>query len=100
MKKIGFLILSLVLISNVNSQNFNSSNSSEFLLGNGLVINSGDDYHFKLSGMIQPAFSISIDSLQNTDYLFNARHTFFSFSGFAKPERVSFLMLADFSLSF
>jgi len=64
-----------------------------------LVINSGDDYHFKLSGMIQPAFSISIDSLQNTDYLFNARHTFFSFSGFAKPERVSFLMLADFSLS-
>ena len=99
MKKIGFLILSLVLISNVNSQNFNSNNSSEFLLGNGLVINSGDDYHFKLSGMIQPAFSISIDSLQNTDYLFNARHTFFSFSGFAKPERVSFLMLADFSLS-
>ena len=99
MKKIGFLILSLVLISNVNSQNFNSNNSSEFILGNGLVINSGDDYHFKLSGMIQPAFSISIDSLQNTDYLFNARHTFFSFSGFAKPERVSFLMLADFSLS-
>ena len=91
--------MSLVLISNVNSQNFNSNNSSEFLLGNGLVINSGDDYHFKLSGMIQPAFSISIDSLQNTDYLFNARHTFFSFSGFAKPERVSFLMLADFSLS-
>ena len=64
-----------------------------------MIINSGDDYQFKLSGLIQPNFSVTIDSLNNTDYLFNAKHTFFSFSGFAKPERVSFLMLADFSLS-
>ena len=99
MKKIVFLIISLIVIINISAQNFNNSNSSDFVLGNGLVVNSGDDYQFKLSGLIQPNFAVSIDSLNNTDYIFNAKHTFFSFSGFAKPERVSFLMLADFSLS-
>ena len=99
MKKTVFLIIGLIAIINSSAQDFNSSNSSDFVLGNGLIINSGDDYQFKLSGLIQPNFSVSIDSLNNTDYLFNAKHTFFSFSGFAKPERVSFLMLADFSLS-
>ena len=98
MKKILSLLLLVVLTTSICAQNLNSDNSSEFMLGNGLVINSGDDYHFKLSGLIQPAFSVSFDDL-NTDYLFNAKHTFFSISGFAKPERVSFLMLADFSLS-
>ena len=99
MKKIVFLIISLIVIVDISAQNFNNSNSSDFVLGNGLVVNSGDDYQFKLSGLIQPNFAVSIDSLNNTDYIFNAKHTFFSFSGFAKPERVSFLMLADFSLS-
>ena len=99
MKKIVFLIISLIVIINISAQNFNNSNSSDFVLGNGLIVNSGDDYQFKLSGLIQPNFAVSIDSLNNTDYIFNAKHTFFSFSGFAKPERVSFLMLADFSLS-
>ena len=99
MKKTVFLIIGLIAIINSSAQDFSSSNSSDFVLGNGLIINSGDDYQFKLSGLIQPNFSVSIDSLNNTDYLFNAKHTFFSFSGFAKPERVSFLMLADFSLS-
>ena len=99
MKKIVFFILGTVLICNLSAQNYNSSNSSDFSLGNGLIINSGNDYQFKLSGMIQPTFSVAIDSLDNTDFLFNSKHTFFTFSGFSKPERVSFLMLADFSLS-
>ena len=97
MKKIIYFLLFVITITTTYAQNLNSDNSSEFVLGNGLVINSGNDYHFKLSGLIQPAFSVSLDA-NNTDYLFSAKHTFFSFSGFAKPERVSFLMLTDFSL--
>jgi hypothetical protein len=93
MKRIVFFILGTVLICNLSAQNYNSSNSSDFSLGNGLVINSGNDYQFKLSGMIQPTFSVAIDSLDNTDFLFNSKHTFLLFSGFSKPERVSFLML-------
>ena len=92
MKRIVFFILGTVLICNLSAQNYNSSNSSDFSLGNGLVINSGNDYQFKLSGMIQPTFSVAIDNL---DFLFNSKHTFFTLSGFSKPERVSFLMLAD-----
>ena len=99
MRKLVFFILGIGLIVNVSAQNYSSTNSTDFSLGNGLVVNSGDDYQFKLSGMIQPIFSVSIDSASNTDFFFNSGHTFFTFSGFSKPERVSFLMLADFSLS-
>ena len=81
------------------SQSFSNVASADFKLGNGLVFQSGDDYFFKLSGMIQPSFALENDSLNNTDYFFNSKHTFFSFSGFSKKEQVSFLMLADFSLS-
>ena len=95
MKKIIYFLLFVITITTTYAQNLNSDNLSEFVLGNGLVINSGNDYHFKLSGLIQPAFSVSLDA-NNTDYLLSAKHTFFSFSGFAKPERVSFLMLTDF----
>lgn len=84
---------------NSYSQELTNLSTSDFTLGNGLVFNSGDDYLFKLSGMIQPSFSLENDSLNNTEYFFNTKHTFFSFSGFSKKERVSFLMLADFSLS-
>ena len=49
MKRIVFLILGTVLICNLSAQNYNSSNSSDFSLGNGLVINSGNDYQFKLA---------------------------------------------------
>ncbi len=99
MKRLFFTILSLTFIFNTYSQNFENNHSSDFILGNGLVIKTGDDYHLKLSGMIQSNFSIAIDSLQNTNYVFNPKHNFFSISGFSKPDRVSFLMLADFSLS-
>ena len=98
MKKIIYLLIGFMFVSQAYAQNYDTENSSEFVLGNGLVINSGNDYHFKLSGLIQPTFSVLVDSVK-TDYLFNAKHTFFSFSGFAKPEKVSFLMLADFSLT-
>ena len=67
MKKIVFFILGTVLICNLSAQNYNSSNSSDFSLGNGLIINSGNDYQFKLSGMIQPTFSVAVDSLDNTE---------------------------------
>ena len=98
MKKIIYLLIGFMFVVQAYAQNYDTENSSEFVLGNGLVINSGNDYHFKLSGLIQPTFSVLVDSVK-TDYLFNAKHTFFSFSGFAKPEKVSFLMLADFSLT-
>ena len=98
MRKIVLFVLAVGLLLHVSAQDYSNTNSMDFSLGNGLVVNSGDDYQFKLSGLIQPIFSMSIDSL-STDYIFNSRHTFFSFSGFSRPERVSFLMLADFSLS-
>ena len=79
MKKTVFLIIGLIAIINSSAQEFSSSNSSDFVLGNGLIINSRDYYQFKLSGLIQPNFSVSIDSLNNTDYLFNAKHTFLVF---------------------
>jgi len=90
MKKIVFFILGTVLICNLSAQNYNSSNSSDFSLGNGLIINSGNDYQFKLSGMIQPTFSVAVDSLDNTDFLFNSKHTFFTFSGFQSQKEFLF----------
>jgi len=99
MKRLVFAILPLTFVFNSYSQNFDNNNSSDFVLGKGFVINSGDDYHLKLSGMIQSNFSATFDTLENTNYIFNPKHNFFSISGFSKPERVSFLMLADFSLS-
>ena len=104
MKKLPLFLLLISLSFKSFSQEYSSSTSAEFTLGNGLVFESGDDYFFKLSGMIQPNFSIEsaqieFQSKDNVDYFFNSKHTFFSFSGFSKKEKVSFLMLADFSNS-
>ena len=104
MKKLPLFLLLISLSFKSFSQEYSSSTSAEFTLGNGLVFESGDNYFFKLSGMIQPNFSIEsaqieFQSKDNVDYFFNSEHTFFSFSGFSKREKVSFLMLADFSNS-
>lgn len=104
MKKLPLFLLLISLSFKSFSQEYSSSTSAEFTLGNGLVFESGDNYFFKLSGMIQPNFSIQsaqieFQSNDNVDYFFNSKHTFFSFSGFSKKEKVSFLMLADFSNS-
>ena len=99
MKKLLIFLLSINISYLSSAQEMSSSTSSDFNLGNGLTFKSGDSYLFKLSGMIQPSFSILNDTSNNTEYFFNSKHTFFSFSGFSKKERVSFLMLADFSLA-
>ena len=105
MKKI--LIISLIFASSYSyAQEIISDYTKDFELGNGVNFSSNNNYFFKLSGMIQPSFSIESYSypsgfvLENSvDYFFNSKRTFFSFSGYAKEEKVSFLVLSDFSIN-
>ena len=105
MKKI--LIIRFIFTSfHSYAQEIVSDYTKDFELGNGVNFSSNNNYFFKLSGMIQPSFSIESYSypsgfvLENSvDYFFNSKRTFFSFSGYAKEEKVSFLVLSDFSLN-
>ena len=82
MKKI--LIISFIFASSYSyAQEIISDYTKDFELGNGVNFSSDNNYFFKLSGMIQPSFALENDSLNNTDYFFNSKHTFFSFSGFS-----------------
>ena len=105
MKKI--LIISFIFTSFYSyAQEIISDYTKDFELGNGVNFSSNDNYFFKLSGMIQPSFSFEANAYpsnlmtdNNVEYFFNSKRTFFSFSGYAKEEKVSFLVLSDFSLS-
>ena len=105
MKKI--LIISFIFTSFYSyAQETISDYTKDFELGNGVNFSSNDNYFFKLSGMIQPSFSFEANAYpsnlmtdNNVEYFFNSKRSFFSFSGYAKEEKVSFLVLSDFSLS-
>ena len=85
MKKI--LIISFIFASSYSyAQEIISDYTKDFELGNGVNFSSDNNYFFKLSGMIQPSFSIESYSypsdfvLENSvDYFFNSKRTFFSF---------------------
>ena len=102
MKKI--LIISFIFTSFYSyAQEIVSDYTKDFELGNGVNFSSDNNYFFKLSGMIQPSFSIESYSypsdfvLENSvDYFFNSKRTFFSFSGYAKEEKVSFSFRRSF----
>jgi|TARA_B110000240_G_scaffold192429_2_gene236570 hypothetical protein len=103
MKKIIILTLMLFTYSSYSQEMINEY-TKDFELGNGVNFSSNDNYFFKLSGMIQPSFSLEVSDKEfyyedHVDYFFNSKRTFFSFSGYAKQENVSFLVLTDFSLT-
>ncbi len=97
MKNVLTLLLFLCSIT-VFAQNPNQ-HSSSFELGEGLAfsMNNGD-YSFKLGGMIQPTVGIVKDSINEAEYLFNARRTYFNIGGKAQNEHLEFLIQTDFSL--
>lgn len=99
MKKICFFILfsySLILLA----QDKDAKNQATFELGSGLnfSFNNGD-YIFSLGGMIQPSIAFEKAGENPSDYFFNAKRSYFNFSGKAAQEKVSFFLQTDFSLS-
>lgn len=75
-----------------------SKHSATFQLGNGLnvLLNNGD-YHFRLSGMVQPYVGIQMPENQDAGYLLNSRRSYFNFYGAATREKVDFFIQLDYS---
>lgn len=95
MKNVLFLIL-IAFTLNATAQ---TNNSAKFELGNGLQFNfNNGDYKFKLGGMMQPYVAVDMPEGQDAGYLFNAKRTYFNFSGMAVNEKVDFFIQTDFSL--
>lgn len=99
MKNIICYIIFFVAISSL-AQNSNTinTNSADFELGEGINFNFEDNqYQFKLSGFIQPSYTYSKQEDLDAENSFNARRTYFSLSGKALKEKVSFFIQTDFT---
>lgn len=66
--------------------------------GLNLSFNNGD-YLFQVGGFIQPNYRFMQSTGQNAEHFFNAKRAFFRLGGTAKEEKVSFLILTNFSES-
>lgn len=90
--------LSLVLgVSMLNAQE-EPKNTSDFKLGQGLTFSFNEGaYQFNVGGFIQPYMSYEKMQDLDADYEFNVKRAFFSLSGNALKEKVSFLLQTDFS---
>jgi len=71
-----------------------------FELGSGLQFSFNDEaYSFRLGGMIQPYFAFEGKQDVPADYFFNAKRSYFNFSGKAQKEKIDFFLQMDFSRS-
>ena len=76
-----------------------SPNTSSFELGKGLQFSFNNGaYKFKLGGMMQPYIAADMPDGEDAGYFFNAKRTYFNFSGSAAKEKVDFFIQTDFSL--
>ncbi|UOB16474.1 hypothetical protein [Abyssalbus ytuae] len=99
MKKLLCLII-FFSISILHAQENNKKNNADFKLGEGLNFSFNEGaYQFNIGGFIQP--SVNYEKLEGSDeeYEFNAKRTYFTLSGKAVNEKVSFLVQTDFSLA-
>ncbi len=94
------IICSLILSSiQLAAQTTETNEEVSFELGSGLNFRFNDGaYEFKLGGMIQPSFAYEKTEDIDADYFFNAKRSYFNFSGKAVEEKVSFFLQTDFSL--
>lgn len=75
-------------------------NKASFNLGSGLDFSFNEgNYHFNMSGFIQPNYQSTKMSGTDVDNSFNSKRTFLQFSGNAKKEKVSFFIQLDYSSS-
>jgi hypothetical protein len=99
MKRVLIISAVLLLAVNIFGQGEQSAaNKADFRLGNGLDIrlNSGD-YGFNLGGFIQSSFLNQKQEGEKAENRFDIRHGFLSLGGYAKREKVSFLLQMDFT---
>lgn len=95
------LIICSLIFCNIQlaAQTTETNEEVSFELGSGLNFRFNDGaYEFKLGGMIQPSFAYEKTEELDADYFFNAKRTYFNFSGKAIEQKVSFLLQTDFSL--
>jgi hypothetical protein len=99
MKKLFYIILfSITMIGNAQESNNLNNNEVNFELGEGLNFNFEDNqYQFKISGFIQPSYTYLKTEELDAEHEFNSRRSYFSLSGKALKEKVSFLIQTDFS---
>ena len=77
-----------------------AKNQANYKLGSGLNFSFNDgDYHFGVSGFIQPGyFNERVNGIEDVNE-FRSKRTFLQFDGNALKEKVSFFVQLDFSLS-
>jgi hypothetical protein len=99
MKKLFYIIIfSSCLISQAQDNDSILSNEADFELGNGLNFNfDNNNYQFKISGFIQPSYTYLKADGEEVENELNSRRSYFSLSGKALKEKVSFLIQTDFS---
>jgi hypothetical protein len=96
----ALILIAAMACTTAMAQGPQNPHKSGFELGNGLNFSFNEDqYFFKISGMIQPAFAFERMDDNDADYFFNAKRTYFNMSGRALKEKVSFFMQTDFSLA-
>lgn len=99
MKKIAIYI-ALIFFCTVDAQKKKAENTASFELGSGLNFSFEDNnYRFNMGGFLQPSYGYSkITDKKGTNEL-NVRRAYFSLSGKAVKEKVSFFIQTDFSLN-
>ena len=99
MKKLSFLIPLFFIAMLLQAQD-QKQNVASFDMGNGInfSFNNGD-YHFKIGGFIQPSYKYEKTEGMDAQNEFNSKRSYFSISGEALKEKISFLIQTDYSLN-
>ncbi|MEM6262731.1 MAG: hypothetical protein AAGI38_09510 [Bacteroidota bacterium] len=99
MKKVfTYILLSYSIV--LFGQETDPKNQASFELGSGLNFSlENGAYKFKLGGMIQPYMAYEKFEDTPADYFFNARRSYFNFSGALAKDKVDFFLQTDFSLA-
>jgi hypothetical protein len=93
-----FILAGLVFLSSAGAFGQPLENSADYRPGSGLDIrlNNGN-CGFNLGAFIQSGFRYVKPDGAPAETRFDVRHSFFSLGGFAKKEKISFLLQTDFS---
>jgi hypothetical protein len=93
MKKVFFSLVFILCSCGLIAQNKPLTDADN---GLNLSFNNGD-YVFQMGGFIQPNYRLVQNTGQDAAHFFNAKRAFFRLGGTAKEEKVSFLILTNFS---
>lgn len=92
--------LTIVLSVSVMYAQEEPKNTSDSKLGKGLTFSFNEGaYQFNIGGFIQPNIGYEKLKDMDSDFEFNVKRAFFTLSGKAMKEKVSFLLQTDFSQS-